>query len=192
MEMNHHDFFVISLADQLNFLRSSYRDYVLRAMMGYAGHGQPPFTHWDYDGTDFMVALIKEISHMESSPESIGRLPQSTELLVKAGFDVKTATWLACEIFKSVVDVIAAYFPDAEFGPYENGWDFGFVNGCDLGVTRPALRPATPPEPIAYEPPTAVPGYSSRRPLVSISEMLEPELPIQKTSAQIEAMQGYK
>jgi hypothetical protein len=188
MEMNHHDFFVISLADQLNFLRSSYREYVLRAMVSYPGHGRPPFTHWEYDGTDFMVALVKEISCMNASPEVFEKLPQATELLVQAGFDVKTATWLACEIFKSITDVIATYFPDAEFGPYENGWDFAFVNGCDLGVSKPTVRAPTPAEPIVYEPPLAVPGTR----MINFHRHVHGEDPLPRmlTSAQIEAMQG--
>lgn len=181
------EFFVLSLGDQLSFLRTCYRDYVLRALNGFAGSGKPPFESWNYDGVDFLVALVQEISFMEDPARAPSALPQSTQLLVNAGFDPKTATWLACEIFKSITDLIGAYFPDASFGPYA-AWDFAVVNGCDLAVSKPRSDQAPPQSAatvIEYYPPTAVPGM--RPASFDWDSDFTPQPPAMLTSSEIEA-----
>lgn len=125
----------ISLAEPVNLLKSHYRDAVVLAMSHFSGGSAPPFTTFEFeDAIPFMVALVEEF---KEAPDSLqmGQVPQATQMLVKAGIDHKHAVRIAGEVFACMTDVIGSFFPDLTFGEY-GAWRMGFVDTCDLLVTR--------------------------------------------------------
>lgn len=138
-----HDHILISLADPVGFVRSQYREYALEALNRYCGQGALPFKTVEYDAIDFFVALVQEINSADETADSLGTPPQSTNLLLRAGLDVKAATWIAFEAHKGITDAISTMVPEATFGA-GGEYSYAFIDGHDLLITRPAQGVAIP------------------------------------------------
>lgn len=131
------DRILISLSDPIGFVRRQFREYAVAAVNRHVGAGPLPIKHLEYDAVDFFVALVDELSNADESASSLGTPPESTNLLVQAGFDPKTATWIAFEAYKGVTDAISTIDPQATFGP-SGDYQYALVDELDLLITRPA------------------------------------------------------
>lgn len=128
-------FYLISLEEARAYIRSSFREHVLRTMQRYPGYGAPKFTSLEYDGCDYLIELVKEIQVMETHDTSFDQVPASTQVLVRAGFDAVTAGAMAAELFRMVTSAISVYLPDARFYS-QSQWTYTLVEPGDLHVCR--------------------------------------------------------
>ena len=85
---------------------------------------------------EYIILLIKEI-FTEGLIENT--ITPSTALLIRAGLPRDLATKLSIETFKTVVDIISVYVPNATFSP-EEAYRYEVCNDADLIIHDPYLN----------------------------------------------------
>ena len=92
----------------------------------------------DFDTMPYFNQLLFEIMRNAGNPEVVDQTALSTDMLITAGMDRKSAMTLALKVFDQVVDILSLFVPEASFGDFK-GFEINFINSQDVVILPPKI-----------------------------------------------------
>lgn len=134
---------VVSLMDTYAYVRDTYRDIAVAALLNHTEKRPASFKTVVFDPAPFLVKLVEDINLGDNRPKRFGGgADQTIQLLVDAGMPGDTARWIYHQCWSQVTDAVASVLPEASTGP-ESDWSCELSMGLDLVLSRWVELPAT-------------------------------------------------
>lgn len=187
---------VLSLVDTYAYLRDTFRELAVGAML-HSTHRYPSTFHTVlFDPTAFLTRLVQDINLGDQRPARFGGGSEVTvQMLVDEGVCPETARWLYHQAWVQITDQVAAVLPEASAGA-ESPWEYELSMGIDLVIQRWVAEPTEDSpqaaamqvsQPIQVAPPLALPGTRLSPVATWLLEDSAASPPLGITSAEIEA-----
>jgi hypothetical protein len=126
----------ISLQEPQQLVVQTFRDISTNALVRWTGKGPAPYSTFQTDGVEVMLAIVDEIFQKNRPDGSLGNVARSTAVLINMGMSPQAAGLLSSEVYKSTLDQIVSCLPEVTFEELSD-WQYGYSEHATLIVTPP-------------------------------------------------------